>query len=157
MVMIEAPAPPTSAPAPHAVIHQHRAIFAPRVVAVPVGTTVDFPNEDATLHNVYSSSKAKPFDLGMYGEGETKSVTFDAPGIVDVRCNVHPAMQAFVVVHANPWVAVTDAHGAYTIAGVPEGSLHARVWHEALLERTVPVVVHDGQVETLDVRLEPAR
>jgi hypothetical protein len=70
---------------------------------------------------------------------------------------VHPAMQAFVVVHTNRWAAVTDAHGAYTIAGVSVGPHQARVWHESLPERTVPVVVHDGQVETLDVSLQPPR
>jgi hypothetical protein len=127
------------------------------VLAVAVGTTVDFPNSDPMLHNVSSASPAKKFDLGMYDRGETRSVTFDKPGVVRIGCNVHPKMEAFVVVHANPFTAVTDAQGAYTVQGVPAGSWQVRVWHERLGERQVPVVVRDGQVQPLDVTLDARR
>lgn len=156
VVMIEGPALPAGANAPHATIDQKGDAFVPRVLVVPVGTTVDFPNSDPRLHNVYSTAPAKKFDLGMYGQGESKSVTFDAVGVVPLRCNVHPKMEAYVVVHANPYAAVTDADGGYTITGVPAGSYDVRIWHERLAERTVPVTVRDGQVQALDVRLEKA-
>jgi hypothetical protein len=127
------------------------------VLAVAAGTTVDFPNEDAALHNVVSSSPAKRFDLGMYPQGETKSVTFENPGVVELRCHVHPAMSAFVVVHSGPYAAVTDARGGYTIAGVPAGHYPVRVWHETLAERETTVDVTAGGVQALDLRLEPRR
>ena len=154
VVLIEGPSLAATDRAPHAVVGQRNETFVPRVVAVPVGTTVDFPNQDAMLHNVFSASPAKKFDLGMCGEGETKSVTFDAPGVVRIGCNVHPKMEAFVVVHTNPYVAVSDGKGSYTVAGVPDGSYQLRVWHEKLAERRVPVTIRDGQVQALDVRLE---
>jgi len=52
--------------------------FIPRVLAVAVGTTVDFPNKDKTFHNDFSTSEAKKFDLGLYLSGQirTKSATF---------------------------------------------------------------------------------
>ena len=134
-------------------IDQRDMAFVPHVVAVAVGTTVDFPNHDAMLHNVFSASPAKKFDLGMYDQGETKSVVFDAPGVVRIGCNVHPKMEAFVVVHTNPYVAVSDAKGSYTVAGVPDGSYQLRVWHERLAERQIPVVVRDEQVQPIDVQL----
>jgi hypothetical protein len=90
----------------------------------------------------------------MYGEGERKSVTFDTPGVVPVRCNVHPKMGAYIVVHTNPFVAVSDERGVYTITGVPDGSYMVRIWHERLAERETPVVVREGQIQALDVRLE---
>jgi hypothetical protein len=124
------------------------------VLAIPVGTTVDFPNHDPILHNVFSASPAKKFDLGMYDQGVSRSVTFDAPGVVRIGCNVHPKMEAFVIVNPNPYVAVTYAQGKYTIANVPAGGYQIRVWHERLAERQVPVVVRDGQVQPLDVRLQ---
>jgi len=157
VVLIEGPADPAAAGARHAVMAQRNQTFVPHVLALPVGTTVDFPNDDPMLHNVFSASRAKRFDVGMYDKGETRSVTFDAPGVVRIRCNVHPKMEAFVVVHTNPWVAVTDASGSYTVAGVPAGAYQLRVWHETLAEQRVPVTIRDGQVETLDVRLAPSR
>ena len=155
VVLLEGPSIPASASAPHVVVDQRNETFVPHVVAVAVGTTVDFPNHDGVLHNVFSASPAKKFDLGMYGAGESRSITFDTPGVVRIGCNAHPKMEAFVVVHPNPYVAVTDAKGGYTVAGVPAGSYELRVWQETLKEQHVPVVVHDGQVETRDVRLAP--
>jgi plastocyanin len=152
-VLVEGPSAPP-AEAAHAVIEQRDQTFVPHVLAIPVGTAVDFPNHDPILHNVFSASSAKKFDLGMYDQGVARSVTFDAPGVVRIGCNVHPKMQAFVIVNPNPYVAVTDAQGEYTIRNVPAGGYQIRVWHERLVERQLPVVVRDGQVEPLDVRLQ---
>jgi plastocyanin len=154
VVMIDTPSAPAAAGAPHAVVTQRDMKFVPHVLTVVAGTTVDFPNRDPLLHNVVSSSPAKRFDLGMYPQGETKSVTFDTPGVVELRCHVHPAMSAFVVVHASPHAAVTDARGVYTIAGVPAGSYPVRIWHEALAPRATTVTVTAGGVQPLDARLE---
>jgi plastocyanin len=154
VVLVDGPKAPALPDARHVVIDQRQETFVPHVVVVPVGTTVDFPNHDDVLHNVSSSSPAKRFDLGMYGAGETRSVAFDTPGVVAIRCNVHPRMEAFVVVHDNALAAVTDARGTYTIAGVPAGSHTVRVWHERAAERRVPVSVRGGEVQALDVRLD---
>jgi hypothetical protein len=63
-------------------------------------------------------------------------------------------MGAYVVVHANPHVAVTDAQGVYTITGVPVGSYALRVWHESLAGKGTRVTVRDGQVQAVDLRLD---
>jgi len=157
VVLIDTPAEAVVPGAPHAVIRQRDMKFSPHVLVVPAGTTVDFPNDDPVLHNVVSSAPAKHFDLGMYPQGETKSVTLDAPGVVAIRCNVHPDMSAFVVVHASPHTAVTDARGNYTIGGLPPGRYPVRVWHETLAERSTTVTVTAGGVQALDLRLEPRR
>jgi len=154
VVLLDAPPQAVAAGAPHAVVTQRDMKFIPHVLVVAAGTTVDFPNRDPLLHNVVSTSPAKRFDLGMYAQGETKSVTFDAPGVVELRCHVHPEMSGFVVVHASPYAAVTDARGVYTIGGVPAGTYPVRVWHQTLAERTTTVTVHPGGVQPLDVRLE---
>jgi plastocyanin len=155
VVLIEGPSLPARDGAAHVVIEQRDTAFAPHVIAVAVGTTVDFPNHDPLLHNVFSASPAKKFDLGMYDRGETKSVTFDAPGVVRIGCAVHPKMEALVVVHTNPYVAVSDATGSYTVTGIPDGDYDLRVWHETLGERRLPVKVRDGQVQPVDIRLAP--
>ncbi len=66
VVMIEGPALPAPPAVPHPAMEQRHETFVPHVLAVPVGTTVDFPNHDPMLHNVFSASPAKKFDLGMY-------------------------------------------------------------------------------------------
>ena len=151
VVMIEGPA--NGSGTTRATMNQQHEAFAPHVLGVAVGTTVDFPNGDPVLHNVFSTSPAKRFDLGMYGQGETRNVVLDSPGVVLVRCNVHSRMTGYIVVHSNPYVAVTDAHGSYTITGVPPGTYQARIWHEELSGRTVPVKIFDGRVTPLDFAL----
>jgi len=59
---------------------------------IKVGETVDFRNDDPFFHNVFSLSLASTFDLGSYPAGESKSVTFDKPGTVEVMCAIHPTM-----------------------------------------------------------------
>ena len=88
--------------------------FVPHVLAITVGTTVEFPNSDLTFHNVFSLSKTKSFDLGRYSRGKSKSVRFDRPGVVQVFCDIHSHMSAFILVFAHRYFAVTDRAGRHT-------------------------------------------
>jgi len=76
-------------PANNPSIGQKNLIFKPHVLPVLVGTTVEYPNNDNVMHNVFSPSKTKKFNLGTYGSGEVREVTFDKPGVVTILCNVH--------------------------------------------------------------------
>jgi plastocyanin len=156
-VLIEGPSGPRAGDLRRAVMEQRREAFNPRVLVVPVGTTVEFPNSDPKLHNVFSNSPPKRFDLGMYDQGETKSVVFDTPGVVAVRCKVHASMDGFVVVHDNPYGGVSDDRGTYTITGVPPGSYDVRIWHERLPEKRLRVTIREGQVQPLDAQLDGER
>jgi len=95
--------------------------FVPMVLPVTAGQTVDFPNRDTVFHNVFSASATKPFDLGQYPQGESKSRLFNAPGVVDVYCNIHPQMAATILVLPNRKWAVVGKDGQFTIEGVPPG------------------------------------
>lgn len=126
--------------------------FQPHVLGVPVGTTVDFPNGDLVYHNVFSYSKTKKFDLGYYGKGKSKQVTFDRPGLVQVFCDIHSTMSAYVLVVDSPFVTQPDESGAYEFPDLPNGTYTLRVWHPDLGDRTMKVTVGDG-VSDLDVNL----
>jgi plastocyanin len=102
----------------------------PHVLAIPVGSTVEFPNDDPIAHNLFSLSSANTFDLGLYRKGAGKSHKFDAPGIVNVYCNVHPNMSAVVHVMATPYYAFADAKGNYSLAEVPAGKYRLLAWNE---------------------------
>lgn len=138
----EGPAPAT------ATVDQKNLRFVPHVLAVRRGATVQFPNSDPLKHNVFSISPTKRFNLGMYSQGESRSVVFDQAGIVELLCNVHLEMSAFIVVLPNRYFATTDAGGRFRIAGVPPGRHRLRCWHESLppqfLEVNVPA---DGSVQ----------
>src|SRR5262245_50410654 len=75
---------------------QKNKTFQPRVLAVPLGSTVEFPNNDPIHHNVFSLSGSQPFDLGLYRAGDSRSRTFTAPGTYRVFCNIHPQMSAII-------------------------------------------------------------
>lgn len=115
-----------------AVMDQRNESFSPHVLAVTVGTVVDFLNSDPTYHNVFSLSRTKSFDLGRYPTGHSKAVRFDRPGIVRVFCDIHSHMSAFILVFGHRFFAVTDEDGQFRIDGVPPGTYQVRVWHEVL-------------------------
>lgn len=136
-----------------AVIDQKDLKFNPRVLAVVVGTTVDFPNNDKTFHNVFSNSDAKKFDLGLYPSGQSRSVTFDKAGVVKILCNAHPHMEAYIVVKNHRYFSLADARGNYNLSGVPLGKYRVEVWHPELGTRQASVeLVSEGEV--LDINFD---
>jgi plastocyanin len=135
--------------AAHATMDQRGEAFVPHVLAITVGTTVDFPNSDPFFHNVFALSKTKPFDLGRYSRGKSKSVRFDRPGVVQVFCDIHSHMSAYVLVFAHRYFAVTDPAGRYEITRVPPGTYALTVWHEGDVRETRATVV-PGAGGTID-------
>lgn len=120
-------------PAGHARIDQKNMQFLPHVLAVQAGTTVDFLNSDAVLHNVFSPDAcADRFNLGTWPQGQVKSFTFKKDCFAALLCKVHPEMEGFIAVLPTPYFAVTAADGSYHIKGVPDGTYMVRVWHPKL-------------------------
>jgi plastocyanin len=134
---------------PRARMDQRDEAFAPHVLAIVSGTTVDFPNNDQTYHNVFSLSRTKPFDLGRYAAGRSKSVRFDRPGIVRVFCDIHAHMSAFILVFSHRYFSVTDDEGRYRLPNVPPGSYNVVAWNESTPEETRKVTIPEagGDVE----------
>lgn len=114
--------PPGSRPASPVKVEQKGRSFVPDLVAITVGDTVSFPNSDPFLHNVFSQSSARKFDLGSFKKGDTKEKEFPAPGVVDVYCNIHPEMAATILVLPNRRHTRTGADGTFVLDGIPEGT-----------------------------------
>lgn len=130
-------------------VAQRGAMFSPHVLPVMVGTTVEWPNDDDILHNVFSISESNPFDLDLYKKPVVKSVKFDKPGRVDVFCSIHTAMSCIVLVLENPYFAATDKDGRYKIEGVPTGRYRLKAWYERLPAQVREITVPEhGEVKT---------
>jgi plastocyanin len=141
-----------------AVIDQRDKKFIPHVLPVRVGTRVNFPNNDDAWHNVFSTSGAKKFDLGLYPPGNDRNVTFDKPGVVRILCNVHPHMEAYVVVKEHPFFALSDTRGNYRLDAVPVGRYRLEIWHPELGTKVEPFHMHhSGEVLAIDVDLKRMR
>ncbi|MGH9259849.1 MAG: methylamine utilization protein [Acidimicrobiales bacterium] len=119
-------------------------VYVPRVLVVPVGATVRFPNHDPFRHNVFSVSEPNQFDLGLYGRGEAKSWTFVHPGLVRVFCNVHPRMVSYVHVMATHHYAQPAADGSFTVRDVEPGRYVLHAWHERVAAEVVQDLVVDA-------------
>jgi plastocyanin len=128
---------------------QRHETFVPHLLAITVGTTVDFPNSDRTYHNVFSLSKARRFDLGRYAAGRSKAIRFDRPGIVRVFCDIHSHMNAFILVFNHRYYSVADAEGRYQIDHVPPGTYTLVAWVEGAIRdtRSVQVMADSRGVE----------
>ncbi len=126
-----------SAPA----MEQKDQAFGPRVLAVPVGATVAFPNRDPIFHSVFSVSPVKRFDLGKYGRGKSKSVKFTKVGAVNVYCDIHSDMAGFILVVPNHAYVQPDADGRFALPSLPPGTYTVIAWHPDLkpVRRTVQI------------------
>jgi plastocyanin len=125
---------------------QSKCEFTPHIVIVPAGGTVDFLNSDRLLHNIHTTPKINPAINRTQPKDRTIPFTFEKPEIVRINCDLHSWMQAWVVVAAHPFYAVTGADGQFTFANLPPGQYKLQVWHERL--GTVPAsVTVTGQEE----------
>ena len=143
-------AEPIDAAAPRAprrfTLTQKNKTFQPRVLAVPIGSTVDFPNNDSIYHNVFSLSGPQPFDLGLYRAGDSRSRTFMTPGTYRVFCNIHPQMTAVIVVAPTGFTTLASPDGRFTL-DLPAGRYRVT----ALSERASPVSVEIASTQGASV------
>jgi plastocyanin len=123
-------------PAPMPVLDQRNLNFYPKVLAVEVGTKIEFPNHDRVFHNVFSFHNGKVFDLGLYPTGTVKQITFDKAGLSRLFCNIHPHMAAYIVSVRSQYFAVSDQAGGFTIRGLTAGTYTYHVWRAGKPETT---------------------
>ena len=152
IVYAEALGGPTVQPGQFSMVQRGKA-FSPRVLAIPVGSTVNFPNEDLVFHNVFSLSRPNPFDLGLYRAGASKSRVFSAPATYRVFCNIHPQMSAIILVLPTSYITEADATGTYRL-DLPPGRYRITAWSEraepASMEVSVSATVQAGPDLSLD-------
>ena len=143
-------------------ITQRNKEFHPHVLAVPLGTPVEFPNDDPFFHNVFSLYRGKKFDLGLYEAGSSRTVVFDKRGVSFIFCNIHPDMNSYVLALGTPYFQTTGADGRVQLQNVANGRYRLEVWYEraegdelAKLSRVVDVKGPNVNLNTIEVRDSP--
>ena len=121
----------------HAEMVQKNKTFKPHILAIEVGTTVDFPNFDPIFHNAFSTYNGQLFDVGLYPPGTSRSVHFARPGVVRVFCNIHANMSAVIVVLNTPYFDTTKPDGSFEIPHLPPGDYTLRIFHERATAATL--------------------
>jgi plastocyanin len=133
-------------------IAQKDLAFLPSLLPVQVGTRVEFPNLDDTYHSIFSYSPAKRFDLGRYRPDERPipSETFDRPGLVTLRCDIHEHMRGLILVLETPYFVMTDAEGRFRLSGLPSGRYMLKAWIDSKTTREQPVELKRGATLRVD-------
>lgn len=128
---------------PESIMRNAGKAFVPDLLIVTVGSSVRFPNDDDFFHSIFSSSQSDPFDVGFYDTGPGKVIAFPKPGVDVIRCHIHGAMRATILVVDGPWVRTDRPGEAYRIDGVRAGRHVLHAWTPDGGERTSDVVVRD--------------
>jgi plastocyanin len=129
--------------------------FVPALVAVTAGEKVEFPNFDPFLHNVFSQSPPRKFDLGSFPKGETKEISFPETGVVDVYCNIHPEMAATILVLPNRAHVRTQSNGQFSIDNVPPGDWTVFAYtRRAVKPVSAKISVKAGAETAIDLSLQ---
>jgi plastocyanin len=127
--------------------------FVPNVLAIPSGSTVDFPNEDPIFHNVFSKSSPAPFDLGLYRAGASKSRVFAQPATYRVFCNIHSQMTAVILVLPTSLIAQADPSGGYHL-DTPPGKFRVTAWSERAEPVSTEITVGSPPASVPDITLD---
>lgn len=137
-----------AAPTTPAVLAQDACMYAPRVLGIVAGQPVEIRNGDPTFHNVRGNRGGKvAFNLAQPAQGAplTRAEVGKPGDVIDLHCDVHPWMQAWIVVQDHPYFAVTGADGAFSIAGVPPGTYTLEAWHPVLGLASTTIKVRKGK------------
>ena len=148
---------PFPAPKKGAQVNQKKSMFRPRVQGILIGQEVFMRNSDPVIHNVRSlSSENRPFNIGQpAGTPDRKKVFKDKEGPIELRCDFHPWMRAYLFVMDHPFFAVTDRHGHFIIKNLPAGEYTLAIWHEAFGEQKQKITVGVNGLKDITFTYQP--
>ena len=138
----------------HKTIEQQSLSFVPKVTTIPVGSTIVLKNNDQLNSNVTSLSPAKKFNVEKFDAGTSRKLTFNKSGVVQLLSKPHPEMTGWVIVTKNPYAAVTEHDGKFTIPNVPAGTYEISAWSEKLKPQgKTTVTVAEGKTAPVVLKM----
>jgi plastocyanin len=138
------------APKTPVTLDQKGCVYVPHVQGIMVGQPYRILNSDGILHNVHALPKVNPaFNQPMPPTMKEKTVTFAKPEpIFQIKCDVHPWMQAFIGVFTHPFFSATKTDGKFTLSGLDPGTYEITAWHERLGTQTASVTVGANETKS---------
>jgi plastocyanin len=136
------------------VLDQNGCQYKPHVMGIMVGQPYRILNSDGILHNIHTLPKINPqFNRGQPATVKEMTTSFGKPeNMFQVKCDVHPWMQAFIGVFTHPFFSVTKADGKFTISGLDKGTYEITAWHERLGTQTASVTVSGSDTKSQDFK-----
>jgi hypothetical protein len=122
--------------------------FSPQVAVLAVGSVLEIHNSDPMLHLVHLYGQRET-NLAFPPQDRTVSRTLEAAGMLVVKCDLHPWMQAFIRVDDHPFHAVTDGAGSFRMTDVPAGDYTLEAWHETLGTQRRAVQIRNNETTTI--------
>jgi plastocyanin len=154
LTRLDGPTPPPHHSRRPRVLNQSNKTFVPHVLAIAVGETVAFRNDDPYFHNVFSLSPGQGFDTGLYSTGGAYERKFTRPGPVELLCNIHASMVGYIYVVNSAYYTQPRSNGAFVIRNVPPGRYELHAWHEsAAAVVKQPLTVAPGGTSGVVVRI----
>lgn len=145
-------------PASDITFDQEGCEYRPHVIAFPTGSTVKVLNSDGILHSVHTVSTVNPVvDMAQPGFKKSISVTVEKAEAIRVTCDAHNWMDGWWYVVDNPYYAITDARGHFSIANVPPGTYSLQVWQEKLGTMTRKVTVTADKSVSASFSMKPGK
>lgn len=154
VVTVDAPGAKLVVPEKPVELDQKSCRYEPHITIVPAGTTVEYANSDSVSHNVHIyANKNEAFNQTI-GAGAKASRKYDKAESIEIKCDIHPWMNAYLVVVDTPYYAVTGADGSFSVPGLPAGEYKAKFWHEKLGKTDAQIKVGaDGKIEPIEVKM----
>ena len=134
------------------VVDQKNCRFTPYFQVIANGGEITVLNPDPVLHNIHAyelfpiennkTLRRTIFNVSLPSlETYVKKVSLRRGRALKLECNAHEFMHGWIFVARNPYYAVVDEHGAFTITDVPPGSYVVKSWHGRLGEQELTVEV----------------
>jgi plastocyanin len=144
-------------PADPVTLDQSGCTFTPHVTTAQAGQTILFKNGDTVAHNVHALPKANPgFNMTVPPGGKPTERRFAKPEAVRVKCDIHPWMGSWVLVHDAPFQSLTGEDGRFAIRGLPAGTYEIEAWHERLgAAARQTVTLGDGEERAIEFSFAP--
>ena len=158
VVMIEVKGKEAEAAASPLKLDQKECRFEPHVMVVPVGTTVEYLNSDKVSHNVHTYANKNDAINQTIAPGAKQAQKLAKADRIEIKCDIHPWMNSWLIVSDTPYYAITDRSGNFEIKGLPAGEYKVEVWHEKLGKgKGKAVVKDDGTSEMVEISMGEAK
>jgi plastocyanin len=139
-------------------IDQKGCRFSPHVLAVPAGATVEFLNSDKVSHNVHTYPTKNTAMNKTIAAGSKEAQVLEKADRIEIKCDIHPWMNSWLLVTDTPFMAVTGPDGAFSIEGLAPGKYDAEVWHEKLGKEKVAIeIAADGSSKPVEVKMKAGK